>query len=288
MLVLALVAFLGVIVPAVLGLALTGSKVTVPVVEDRRELYAASSAIDAALQLGVEDPDVGVPGGPCPDLVTTIDGIEVTVTCAQHAVPDDGCRYLDRFVTFVAEAREPSQAAVLGTVYADVVYRFDVAGSPAVEVRRWSSDDAVAATLSTTSLPPCSTTTTTTTTTIVTPTGSAFTVWEDPIGVELNNARWRGEATVLVTDELGAPLEGARVAVVFRYRLDGSSTWVSDTSIDFDTTVTGRATVYSPSYKATGNRVAEVEMTILGLTDVAGRTWIPAAHPLTVVVGRPA
>ena len=58
--------------PAVLGLALTGSKVTVPVVEDRKELYAASSAIDAAVQLGVEDADVGVPGGPCPESVTTI------------------------------------------------------------------------------------------------------------------------------------------------------------------------------------------------------------------------
>lgn len=309
-LVLALVAFLGIIVPALLGMALTGSRATEPVVEDRKELYAASSAIDAAVQLGVEDTDVGVPGGPCPESVTTIDGFEVTVSCTQHAQPDDGCRFLDRFVTFTAEARKASGGAVVGTMYADVVYRFSTSGDPTVEVRRWTSDGDVASTLSTTTLPSCgtttttmptttttSTTTTTTTTTTVpgpttttsttttAPAGSAFTLWEDVVPAERQGNRWRAEGTVLVTDQNGAPLNGARVDVQFRYRTTGSTTWVDAGSIDFDTTVTGRATVYSPEYRNNQN-VAEIEMTITALTEVGGRTWVSTAHPLTVLVPR--
>jgi hypothetical protein len=307
-LVLTLVAFLGIIVPALLGMALTGSRATEPVVEDRKELYAASSAIDAAVQLGVEDTDVGVPGGPCPESVTNIDGFEVTVTCEQHDQPDDGCRYLDRFVTFTAEARKISGGGVPGTMYADVVYRFSTSGDPTVEVRRWTSDGDVASTLSTTTLPSCgattttaptttttSTTTTTTTTvpgpttttstTTTAPAGSAFTLWEDVQSAERQGNRWRAEGTVLVTDQNGAPLNGARVAVQFRYRTTGSSTWVGAGSIAFDTTVTGRATVYSPEYRNNQN-VAEIEMTITALTEVGGRTWVSTAHPLTVLVPR--
>ena len=311
-LVLALVAFLGIIVPALLGMALTGSRATEPVVEDRKELYAASSAIDAAVQLGVEDTDVGVPGGPCPESVTTIDGFEVTVSCTQHAQPDDGCRFLDRFVTFTAEARKASGGAVGGTMYADGVYRFSTSGDPTVEVRRWTSDGDVASTLSTTTLPSCgtttttmptttttSTTTTTTTTTTVpgpttttsttttAPAGSAFTLWEDVVGSR-SGSDWRAEGTVLVTDQNGAPLTGARVTVNFRYQTSGSTSWIEDGSLTFDTVGTGRATIYSDYYKrGGGGSVSGVQMTITGLTDVGGRTWIDTAHPLTVTVGRP-
>ena len=56
-------------------------------------------------------------------------------------------------------------------------------------------------------------------------------------------------------------------------------------SIDFDTTVTGRATVYSPEYRNNQN-VAEIEMTISSLAEVGGRTWLSTAHPLTVLVAR--
>jgi Tfp pilus assembly protein PilX len=55
-LVLAVVAFLAVLVPAILGLVALGPRITKPVVDDRRELYAASSAIDAAIELGRRTP----------------------------------------------------------------------------------------------------------------------------------------------------------------------------------------------------------------------------------------
>ncbi|MCZ7627849.1 MAG: hypothetical protein M5U19_01550 [Microthrixaceae bacterium] len=110
--VMAFMAFLAVIVPTVLGLANTGLAVTEPVVEDRRALYAAASALDAAIRLGDADADVGVPGGPCPDTSAVVDGLEVRVDCQGHPAPVDGCHYLDRFVTYTAEVRRPGDTAV--------------------------------------------------------------------------------------------------------------------------------------------------------------------------------
>src|SRR3954465_11004875 len=82
--VMAFMVLLAAIVPALLGLASTGLAVTKPVVADRRELYAATSAVEAAIQLGNIDPDVGVPGGPCPNTSTEVDGFVVDVECRAH------------------------------------------------------------------------------------------------------------------------------------------------------------------------------------------------------------
>ena len=50
MLVLAVVMFLALVVPAILVLTATGSRATLPVIRDRHAQYAATSGLDAAIQ----------------------------------------------------------------------------------------------------------------------------------------------------------------------------------------------------------------------------------------------
>lgn len=154
--VMAFMILLATIVPALLGLASTGLAVTRPVVADRRELYAATSALEAAVQVGNIDPDVGVAGGPCPNTSTEVDGFAVDVECQAHPAPLDGCHYLDRFVTYTAEVRRSGQSEVLTRVATEVVYRFDVNGAPRTEVRQWNANAESA--VPTTALPSCSAT----------------------------------------------------------------------------------------------------------------------------------
>lgn len=276
--VLALVAFLGILLPAVLGLVLTGSLVTTPVVEDRQELYAATSAIDAAIELGSADPDVGVPGGPCPTQTLDIEGLEVTVTCEQHAPPLDGCFYLDRFVTYVAEAREPGGTDVLATAYAEAVYRFDLGGSPQVEVRRWTSDDAAASSLTTTTLPPCTPTTTVASTSTTVPVPGVNASWED-LRAEVPGPgnQWRAEGTVVVTDQ-GAGLEDVDVTVRVEAFVDG--VWQVDADrLVFPTTASGKVTFYSPTFKRNGGGSASHIRLVVEAVDSPGWTPAPALDP---------
>ncbi|MDQ2677122.1 MAG: hypothetical protein M3Y51_00150 [Actinomycetota bacterium] len=305
-LVLALMVFLGLIVPAILGLVALGPRITRPVVEDRRELYAASSAIDAAVELGRSNPDVAVPGGPCPTQTLEIDSLEVTVTCSQHAFPDDGCLYLDRFATYEAEVREPGDTAVIARTSAEVVYRFHLDSPPTVEVRQWNPDavDAVpttalpdcstvsTTTASTTTTSTASTTTTTASTTTIAPTttvnpGAAlFTRWLVP-STSTSGNDWRANAPMDVTRSVAVPVDDAQVTVAVEYLVNGSTTWVRDADILGESTPTGSVTFHSSPYRRSGNnRIVQVRFTVLQATFL-GLVWQSAANPLTVTVTAP-
>lgn len=310
-LVLALTTFLFILVPSVLNLATTGSRVTPPVVKDRRALYAATSAIDAAVQFGQQETYLGTPvSGFCPDLdVLEIDEFDVVVDCTMPPVPTlsngDPCPYLgtvfaNRYVTFVAKvlnpdwdaANDPPDEEFLqgGTAGADVVYRDDTGQ---VEVRRFSNDAVRAPTFR----PPdyvCS----------VDPPPDpdpppaagveARSTWSSPDPATpatfavARGQGWRAEGSIRVVNENGDPVEGARAEIRFRYRLAGTTTWVEDTTLFADTTETGSAAVYSSTYKRNGNGAVDaIEMSIVAL-DAAGRTWVNGADPsLTVVVAAP-
>ena len=306
-LVLAVVGFLGVLVPAILGMVALGPRITKPVLDDRRELYAASSAIDAAVELGRTNADVAVPGGPCPTQVLDIDGLQVTVACQQHAFPDDGCLYLDRFVTYTAEVRKPGDAAVLARTGAEVVYRFHLDSDPTVEIRQW--DPNATGPVPTTTLPRCttaSTTTTSTTTTTTTPTTTTtastttipptttvapstavFTRWLTPSSETVTGGDWRAVGPMDVTRDGGVPVAGATVKIAVEYQRAGSTAWVRDADVSGETTATGSVTFHSPPYKRSGaNRVTQVRFTTISIA-AGGLTWQSAANPLTITVNAP-
>ena len=306
-LVLAFMVFLGLFVPAVLGLVALGPRITKPVEDDRRELYAASSAIDAAVELGRTNPDVAVPGGPCPTQVLEIDELEVTVSCSQHAFPDNGCLYLDRFATYEAEVREPGDATVIARTSAEVVYRFHLNSPPTVEVRQWNPDavDAVP----TTALPDCSTVSTTTTststtsttstttttastttiapTTTVAPSTAIYTAWVPGASTATSGSDWRADVPMDVTRGVGVPLDNAQVRVAVEYLVNGSTTWVRDADILGLSTATGSVTFHSQGYRRSGNnRVVQVRFTVIDAT-FPGLVWQSAANPLSVTVAAP-
>ncbi len=318
-LVLALIAFLALVVPAVLGLVALGPRITKPVLEDRRELYAASSAIDAAVELGRTQPDVGVPGGPCPTQEMTIDSLDVTVACRQHASPGNGCLFLDRFVNFTADVRNPGNSTVIARAATEVVYRFDLYALPKVEIRQWtpnadpSTDIDIVPPVTTLPLPDCNSTTSSTTTTTLVPTTSTSTTttttptttttsttlpvglaapaWDPAVAATTNgqngsNQRWRGEATILVTSTTGAPVEGATVSVTPYYRLTANGPWIEATALTGTTTSAGSNTFHSPYYRTNGNssnppHAVRVRFVVTGVTTPQGLSW--AGDPLTPI-----
>ena len=289
-LVLALIAFLAVMVPAVLGLVTTGSKVSQPVLEDRRALYAANSALDAAIQQGRINDDVGRAGAVCPEQTLEVDGMAVTVNC------EAGTRWcdLDRTVSYTAVVRDPGPpSTVLGTATADVVFRFSLASEPPVEVRQWDSGaDAPATTTtlapcdtdptlppeSTTTLPPESTTTTSAPTTTVPVVGSYAQWTTTPLtGVNMPGNKWRAEGEVAITDQDGEALVGASVTVqVFRTTsTDADPPWTLVDTIVATTTETGTVTFHSGTFN---NPVKGIRFTVAAVA-ADGLVWNSAAHP---------
>lgn len=305
--VLALVTFMALLVPAVLGLVAVGARVTGPVIDDRRELYAASSAIDAAVELARTQPDVGVPGGPCPTQVLEIDSLEVTVICQQHAVPETGCLFLDRFVTYTAEVRRPGETEVLTRAAAEVAYRFDLDAPATVEIRQWRPD--ASGPVTTLPLPDCTVTTTTTTTSTLVPTSTttsttsttttSTTTTTVPVGDTRtrwtgtarprSGADWRAEATLEVTSATGAPVGDATVVVQPEYLPSNSAVWVAAPQITGTTTAAGTNTFHSAYNRRSGNpSVAQVRFTVVSVATPQGLPWNDAASaPVTVVVDRP-
>lgn len=296
-LVLGLIVFLALIVPAVLGLVTTGLTTTGPVREDRRALYAANSALDAAIQQGRVNDDVGRVGADCPQQTLEIDGLHVDVTC------EYGTRWcdLDRSVAYTAVVRDPGPPpTVLGTATADVVFRFSLDGAQPVEVRQWDSGAEAPAT--TTTLPPCDGIAPTTTTTVpptstTVPIVGSYARWTEsvlaaPMGGNGSNwNRWRAEGEVAVADHAGVPLVDAEVTVQVQRSTnpgDGAS-WVADGVITGTTTATGTVTFHSPTYKPNGNSAdsaISVRFTVVGVA-AAGLTWNSSAHPVTVEVPHP-
>lgn len=295
-LVLALVTFMGLLVPAILGLVSLGPRITKPVLDDRRELYAASSAIDAAVELGRTQPDVGVPGGPCPTQNLTIDSLDVTVQCQQHAYPDDGCLYLDRFVNYTAEVRRPGDATVLARAASEVVYRFDLYALPKVEIRQWTPN--AGGPVTTLPLPPCDP--------IDPPppppppplAALAAPVWEPDVaattnGENGNNRRWRGEATILVTATTGTPVDAAEVVVTPYYQLTTNGPWIQAANLTGTTTSSGTNTFHSAYYRTNGNNTVpphavRVRFVVQQITTPGGLTWTadPLA-PIAIEVAKP-
>lgn len=296
-LVLAVVAFLALLVPAVLGMVALGPRITKPVLEDRRELYAASSAIDAAVELGRSNPDIAVPGGPCPTQVLDIDGLRVTVTCDwDQNFPSNGCLYLDRFATYTAEVIEPGQSEVLARTSAEVVYRFHLDSDPTVEIRQWDPD--ATGPVTTTPLPECSTASTTTTsttttttvptttttastttippTTTVAPSTAVYAKWLTPGTEARNGNKWRAVGPMEVMRDGNVPVANASVVVAVEYVQNGSPAWKRDPDVLGVTNQTGSVTFHSPEY---GNNVSAVRFTVISVTS-PGLVWQSAANPV--------
>ncbi len=296
-LVLAVVAFLALLVPAVLGMVALGPRITKPVLEDRRELYAASSAIDAAVELGRTNADVAVPGGPCPTQVLDIDGLQVTVTCERHSFPDNGCLYLDRFARYTAEVTEPGETEVLARTSTEVVYRFHLDSDPTVEVRQWDPD--ATGPVPTTALPACSTASTTTTstttttteptttttastttvppTTTVAPSTAIYAHWLTPGTEARNGNKWRAVGPMEVTRDGNVPVANAAVTIAVEYVQNGSPAWKRDADVLGVTNETGSVTFHSPEY---GNNVSAVRFTVISVTS-PGLVWQSAANPVS-------
>lgn len=284
--VLALVAFLGLLLPAVLGLAFTGIQVTRVAAEDRRETYAGTSAIEAAVALAQDDLDVGDPRGVCPELSVPVDGLEVTVECHRHPPPPPDCYYLDRFVSYVAEVRRPADPTVLATVSAEVAYRFD---PPTVEVRQWNPD--ATGPPSTAPLPPCDGgATTTTTTTTLPPVAAMYSQWDTAaVSPQVQGGQWWAEGRVTVTDALGAPIDDAVVTVDLEYRFtnDPPDEWRFAETLSSSTTESGSITFHSGTYPTGGNpQVRDVRFTVTSVQTAEPVDWVAEAHPVTLHVSR--
>jgi len=285
--VLALVAFLGILLPAVLGLAFTGTQVTRVGAEDRRATYAGTSAIEAAVALAQDDLDVGDPRGVCPDLTVPVDQLEVTVECLRHPPPAPDCFYVDRFVSYLAQVREPGDPAVLATVSAEVAYRFD---PPTVEVRQWNPD--ASGPPSTAPLPPCdgAASPSSTTTTTQPPVAAMFSEWDaTAASPQVSGGEWWAEGRVTVTDALGEPIADARVTADVEYRFtdDPPDEWRLAETLTSTTTDSGSITFHSGEYPTGGNpRVREVRFTITSVDTDDPVGWVAEAHPVTLQIAR--
>jgi hypothetical protein len=271
MIVLVLVAFLSILVPAFLSLAFTGSRATVPVVEDRRELYAANSALDAAIEQGRAD-WVGRVGTTCPEQTLDINGYDATVTCQSTTRWCD----LDRSLVYAAVVRDGAE--VVGRASAEVVFRFDPTGAPETEVRRWDPD-AVAAPATSTTVPCTGSSSTTTSTTTSVPSAVLTAGWRvaELRAVEKNANQWRAEGPVEVLDSTGAPVAGATVRVRIE-RFDGTVWHQVAPPITGETVETGLATFHSGYYRPTFHQSqpwAERIRFIIESVTVPGATWTP-------------
>ena len=129
MIVLFITFFLATVVPAVLGLALTGAKVTGAAHRDREHTYLATSALDAAIQEGRTARWVGRFGLTCPTLTLTAGTSTATVTC----VSQTGVNEVDREITYTVSV----DGTVMGT--SNVIFRDGAAptGEPVVDVTTW-------------------------------------------------------------------------------------------------------------------------------------------------------
>lgn len=291
-LVLATLTILSLMVPALLTLTGTGLLITRPIVEDRVAVYAATSALDAVMTNGRINLDIGTAGAPCPSRVLTVNGLEVTVDCENPPFPEDGHHTIDRFVTFTATVHRPNTTKVLASMSSEVVYRFDPAGPPRVEVRQFSSNPTEPETTTTTT--PVTTTTTapvTTTTTApeTTTTSTTTTVPATPVlvissfegqGVRVkptSPSNWKAvvEASITTSDSTAVP--GTQIQIAVEYlstnKLLVPPTWNSQSPILATTGLDGVATFETGSLDNTGTkRIQGVRFTITGVTKV-GHEW---------------
>ena len=283
-LVLVVILFLAAMLPAILGLVFTGSRVTQVEIRDRREVYAAMSALDAAVQLGRSEPDIGVPGGACPEQRLSIDGFEavVTPTCPPITAAAEWC-YADRFASYTIEVRSP-EGEVVATTTSEVVYRFDPDVPWTAEVRQ--VDPSASGPATTTTLPACpggaSAPPTTSTSTTV-PQAGSYARWEtSPLtAVPLPGNKWRAEGTLGVSDQAGRPLAGVDVTIRVETRADAGD-WEGPELLTFPTNQTGSVTFHSAAFN---NPVKGIRFTVTAVA-APGLTWNSAAHSTAESVTR--
>ncbi len=153
-LVLAVTAFMSVILGSLVVLTQTGFETVTPVKSDREVNYALSSALDAAIQQGRTAQAIGR-GGYCPGESLTIKGAATTysidVTC--QPVPQT-CLFYERTILYVATANDPSHttASVIVTFHDD--FGDPGASQPVtstdIGIKRFSTGSAMAAPTTTT------------------------------------------------------------------------------------------------------------------------------------------
>lgn len=131
LLALGLTLFISVIVPPLLVRTSVGSRTSSTVIAERRALYAAASAADAAVQNGRVARWVGRYGLVCPTLTMTTDAVTATVTCSSSTRAGD----IDRTLTYASAVNGRTQVRVT------VIFRDSTAGSglPATDLVSWSS-----------------------------------------------------------------------------------------------------------------------------------------------------
>lgn len=291
--VLALVAFLAIMLPAILGLALTGSRVTMPVKGDRRAQYVADSALDAAINQGRQD-WVGRPGQDCPSQTLNLESLEAEVTCQSVTRWCD----LDRSITYAAVVTDPSSDDVVARANAEVVFRYVIGSTePTVEVRKWDVDapaPLVTSTLpacpvngapTTTSTAPTSTTSTSTTSTTTPATTTSSTSVPSgiilaslgPLTAQNVQSEWSAQGLVTVRDASGHPLAGATIRVEVYSRTNNQAAFPALPQATIDGLVTGAAgTVPVSSTRHSSNNgnsgVRELRFQIVEVSHPSG-TW---------------
>jgi hypothetical protein len=182
--VLAFVAFVSAIVPAVLGMSITGLRISAASAQDRTEFYAAGSAIEVAIAAGTADADIGTGEGDCTGPRVVVDGMDVLVSCQGYPKQAVSCGKDARIVGYLAEVRRPGDSEVLARVAAEVVYQSDGEAEQVAVVSRWNPNAGESFTpgespcdfdLATTTTAPPPTTTTSTTTEVPTSTPTTTT-----------------------------------------------------------------------------------------------------------------
>lgn len=126
-LVLAFTILAGLTLIAAVTLAVTSMRTGTALQGDRDVEYAAASALDLHIEFLRNDQNLAPDGGPCPGMVTTINGVEVTVVCANPATA-----YLGRDIDLTA--------SVDGDIVLSASVHIDFGIKPPVDVNVWAYD----------------------------------------------------------------------------------------------------------------------------------------------------
>lgn len=324
--VLAFVVFVSAIVPAVLGMSITGLRISGSSTEQRNELYAAASAVEVAIAAGTSDPTVGAFEKECSDTHVALDDLDVLVSCQGYPKQAEGCGKGARVVGYLAQVSRPGTSEVLTQLSAEVVYQPDPDGAQSAVVSQWDTNSrelpkfgvtacnfevttttsttiaptsttstvvttsTVAPTTTTMALPTTTTGTTTTTakptTTTTAPVRQVTAQWSDS-SVIRKGGKWNASGTVTVLDDARHAVAGVGVAVAVEY-LDANGLWQSATSVSGTTDRDGTVGFTSDRYPRKGKKAAsEVRFTIKEVRDGSGRTWNSDAFPAALTLLSP-
>lgn len=312
--VLAFMVFVSTIVPAILGLAITGLRVSAESAQQRDEMYATESAIELAVAAAVQSPAQGARSG-CEEMSLVVDGLSVEVTCEGHPELAATCGPDSRVIGYLARTTDEGRS---GSTSALVVFQ-DRKGEQEATVVRWDAEarelprpastpcdwpeaaTTTAKPTTTTTVKPTTTTTTTTvkptttttakptttttTTTTTAPRGDLTARW---VSKEANRkgSKWYAEGELRIEDRSGGDLRRIEVKVLVSY-LDSSGRWVEDRTIEKKTDDRGEVSIRSPRYRVSGrDEVDAVRMTVVGVSD-RDREWDPDAYPTTLELEAP-